>query len=108
MVYTVRSYRQHAKRVQVKARYTFVGPNNRMIMTGDSVGYDLPVTRSHYRVDSVIESSLQEVRGRKHYAIINLSLHFTEVIIKASFKKYVQDCTYFSSNVIPENLVAVH
>ena len=48
----------------------------------------------YHRVDTVIESSLQEIIGRKFFAPINLNWNFTEVIIKAN-------------EIIPENLVAV-
>ena len=33
---------------------------------------------SSHRVDSVIESSLQEIIGIKNFALINLSLNFCE------------------------------
>ena len=49
---------------------------------------------AHHRVDHVIESSLQEILGRKHFALINLSWYFIAVIIK-------------EHKVIPENMVAV-
>ena len=49
--------------------------------------------RSNHRVDSVIESSFQEIIGRNFSALITFNLNFTEVIIKAN-------------EIIPESLVA--
>ena len=49
---------------------------------------------SCHRVDSVIESSLQEIIGSKNFALINLSLNFCETTIY--------------DKVFLENLVAVH
>ena len=48
-----------------------------------------------HRVDSVIESSLREIVGRKNVALINLSLNFCET-------------TIYENKVFLENLVAVH
>ena len=48
-----------------------------------------------HRVDSVIESSLREIIGRKNFALINLSLNFCET-------------TIHDNKVFLENLVAVH
>ena len=51
--------------------------------------------RSHHRVDSVIESSLREIIGRKKIALINLSLNFCET-------------TIYDNKVFLENIIAVH
>ena len=47
-----------------------------------------------HRVDSVIESSLQEIIGIKNFALINLSLNFCETTIydnKVFLKNLVAD-----------------
>ena len=49
----------------------------------------------HHRVDSVIESSLREIIGSKDFALINLSLNFSEM-------------TIYDKKVFLDNLVAVH
>ena len=54
----------------------------------------MSLQQSQHRVDRVIESSLQETMGRIFFSLINSSLNFTQVIIKAN-------------EIIPENLVAV-
>ena len=51
--------------------------------------------KSDHRVDSVIESSLREIIGRKNFALINLSLNFRQT-------------TIYDDKVFLENLVAVH
>ena len=48
-----------------------------------------------HRVDSVIESSLREIKGSKNFALINLSLNFCET-------------TIYDNNVFLKILVAVH
>ena len=55
----------------------------------------LSLSTFNHRVDSVIESSLQEIIGRKNFALINLSLNFCET-------------TIYDNKVFLENLVAVH
>ena len=52
-------------------------------------------TQWNHRVDSVMESSLREILGRKNFAHINLSLNFCEM-------------TIYDNKVFLENLVAVH
>ena len=47
------------------------------------------------RVESVIESSLQEIIGNKNFALISLSLNFYET-------------TIYDNKLFLENLVAVH
>ena len=46
---------------------------------------EFPISYSHtewdHRVDSVIESSLEEIVGSKNFALTNLSWKFTEVIM---------------------------
>ena len=47
--------------------------------------------RLHHRVDSVIESSLREIIGRKNFALIDLSLNVCETTIYDNkvFKKFI-------------------
>ena len=49
----------------------------------------------NHRVDSVIESLLQEIRRSNNFALSNLSLNFCET-------------TIYDNKVFLENLVAVH
>ena len=48
-----------------------------------------------HRADSVIESSLREIKVSKNFLLINLSLNFCET-------------TIYDNKVFLENLVAVH
>ena len=64
------------------------------LLSGINVNFKYLSVDLYHIVNSVIESSLQEIIGRKNFALVNLSWNFTEVIIKAN-------------KVIRENLVTV-